>query len=165
MARTDTELLIASRAEVAGDLLAETFAVVFERRRRFKDVGRPGAAWLYGIAAKELSHWFRRHAIEQAAARRRSHLQARPAHRRTARRLHGPQSRGRVPRRCYTTAGLEEMARQRLSGTGRAVSFRTGEIPGEPIGPRAQRMREGCAIVYGVGPAADGFGIVVEIDE
>jgi hypothetical protein len=66
--------------------------------------------------------------------------------------------------RCYTTAGLEALARQRLSGTGRAVSFRTGEISGEPIGPRAQRMREGCAIVYGVGPAADGYGIVVEID-
>jgi hypothetical protein len=30
---------------------------------------------------------------------------------------------------------------------------------------RAQRMREGCAIIYGVGPAADGYGIVVVIDE
>jgi hypothetical protein len=66
--------------------------------------------------------------------------------------------------RCYTTAGLEAMARERLSRTGRAVSFRTGRITGVPIGPRAQRMREGCAIVYGVGPAADGYGIVVEID-
>jgi DNA-directed RNA polymerase specialized sigma24 family protein len=73
MARTDAELLIASRddprafrelydrwadrllayfygrvldAEVAGDLLAETFAVAFERRKRFRDVGSPGAAWL-----------------------------------------------------------------------------------------------------------------------
>ena len=69
MARTDAELLIASRddprafrelydrwadrllayfyrrvldAEVAGDLLAETFAVAFERRGRFKDIGEPG---------------------------------------------------------------------------------------------------------------------------
>ena len=97
MARTDAELLIASRddprafrelydrwadrllayfyrrvldAEVAGDLLAETFAVAFERRGRFKDIGAPGAAWLYGIAAKELSHWFRRQAVEQRAVRR-----------------------------------------------------------------------------------------------
>jgi RNA polymerase sigma-70 factor (ECF subfamily) len=97
MARTDAELLIASRddphafrelydrwadrllayfyrrtldAEVAGDLLAETFAVAFERRRRFRDVGRPGANWLYGIAAKELSHWYRRQAVEQRAVRR-----------------------------------------------------------------------------------------------
>jgi RNA polymerase sigma-70 factor, ECF subfamily len=97
MARTDAELLIASRddphafrelydrwadrllayfyrrtldAEVAGDLLAETFAVAFERRRRFRDVGAPGANWLYGIAAKELSHWYRRQAVEQRAVRR-----------------------------------------------------------------------------------------------
>jgi RNA polymerase sigma-70 factor (ECF subfamily) len=97
MDRTDAELLIASRedprafrelydrwadrllayfyrrtfdAEVAGDLLAETFAVAFERRRRFRDVGRPGAAWLYGIAAKELAHWYRRQAVEQRAVRR-----------------------------------------------------------------------------------------------
>ena len=97
MARTDAELLIASRddphafrelydrwadrllayfyrrtldAEVAGDLLAETFAVAFERRRRFRDVGAPGGNWLYGIASKELSHWYRRQAVEQRAVRR-----------------------------------------------------------------------------------------------
>jgi RNA polymerase sigma-70 factor, ECF subfamily len=57
-------------AEVAADLLAETFAVAYERRRSFRDVGRPGGAWLYGIAAKELSHWFRRQRVEQRAVRR-----------------------------------------------------------------------------------------------
>jgi len=57
-------------AEVAADLLAETFAVAFERRRRFRDVGRPGGAWLYGIAAKELSHWFRRQRVQLSAVRR-----------------------------------------------------------------------------------------------
>jgi RNA polymerase sigma-70 factor, ECF subfamily len=57
-------------AEVAADLLAETFAVAFERRHRFRDVGRPGGAWLYGIAAKELSHWFRRQEVERRAVRR-----------------------------------------------------------------------------------------------
>ena len=57
-------------AEVAADLLAETFAVAFERRRRFRDVGRPGGAWLYGIAGKELSHWFRRQEVERRAIRR-----------------------------------------------------------------------------------------------
>jgi RNA polymerase sigma factor (sigma-70 family) len=57
-------------ADVAADLLAETFAVAYERRRRFHDVGRPGAAWLYGIAAKELSHWFRRQEVERRAVRR-----------------------------------------------------------------------------------------------
>jgi RNA polymerase sigma factor (sigma-70 family) len=57
-------------AEVAADLLAETFAVAYERRRSFRDVGRPGGAWLYGIAAKELSHWFRRQEVERRAVRR-----------------------------------------------------------------------------------------------
>lgn len=57
-------------AEVAADLLAETFAVAFERRRRFKDRGAPGAAWIYGIAAKELSHWYRRRTVELRAVRR-----------------------------------------------------------------------------------------------
>ncbi len=56
--------------EVAADLLAETFAVAFERRHRFRDVGRPGGAWLHGIAAKELSHWFRRQSVERRAVRR-----------------------------------------------------------------------------------------------
>jgi|SRR5215217_4059887 len=78
MARTDAELLIASRddahafrelydrwadrllayfyrrtldTEVAGDLLAETFALAFERRRRFRDIGAPGANWLLASAA------------------------------------------------------------------------------------------------------------------
>jgi len=57
-------------AEVAADLLAETFAVAYERRKRFRDVGKPGGAWLYGIAAKELSHWFRRQDVERRAVRR-----------------------------------------------------------------------------------------------
>jgi RNA polymerase sigma-70 factor (ECF subfamily) len=56
--------------EVAADLLAETFAVAFERRGRFRDQGRPGAAWVYGIAAKELSHWYRRKAVELRAVQR-----------------------------------------------------------------------------------------------
>jgi RNA polymerase sigma-70 factor, ECF subfamily len=57
-------------AEVAADLLAETFAVAYERRHKFRDVGRPGGAWLYGIAARELSHWFRRQEVELRAVRR-----------------------------------------------------------------------------------------------
>jgi RNA polymerase sigma-70 factor (ECF subfamily) len=96
-AMTDAELIVASRddplafrelydrwadrllayfyrrvfdAEVAADLLAETFAVAFERRRRFRDIERPGGAWLYGIASRELSHWFRRQEVERRAVRR-----------------------------------------------------------------------------------------------
>ena len=34
-------------AEVAADLLAETFAVAYERRTRFRDVGKPGC-WMLG---------------------------------------------------------------------------------------------------------------------
>ena len=57
-------------AEVAADLLAETFAVAFERRQRSRDTGRPGSAWLFGIARKELAHWVRRRAAEQRAVQR-----------------------------------------------------------------------------------------------
>lgn len=57
-------------AEIASDLLAETFAVAYERRGRFRDVGRPGGAWLYGIAARELAHFYRRREVEMRAARR-----------------------------------------------------------------------------------------------
>jgi RNA polymerase sigma-70 factor (ECF subfamily) len=45
-------------------------SVAFERRERFRDRGKPGAAWMYGIAAKELSHWYRRQAVELRAVRR-----------------------------------------------------------------------------------------------
>jgi Sigma-70 region 2 len=37
-------------AEVAADLLAESFAIAYEKRGRYRDTGPPGAAWLYGIA-------------------------------------------------------------------------------------------------------------------
>lgn len=56
--------------EVAADLLAETFAVAFERRGRFRDRGKPGAAWIYGIAGKELARWYRHRAVELRAVRR-----------------------------------------------------------------------------------------------
>jgi len=57
-------------AEVAADLLAETVAVAFERRCSFRDIGQPGGAWLYGIAAKELSHWYRHQDVHRRATRR-----------------------------------------------------------------------------------------------
>jgi RNA polymerase sigma-70 factor, ECF subfamily len=56
--------------DVAADLLSETFAVAFERRGRFRDVGAPGSAWLYGIAAKEVARWFRRQDVERRAVKR-----------------------------------------------------------------------------------------------
>ncbi len=56
--------------EVATDLLAETFAVAFEKRERFRDVGKPGGAWLYGIARNELSRYFRRERVQFRAVQR-----------------------------------------------------------------------------------------------
>lgn len=56
--------------EVAADLLAETFAVAFAKRERFRDVGRPGGAWLYGIADRELARYFRRRKVELRALAR-----------------------------------------------------------------------------------------------
>ena len=95
--RSDAELIVASRSdpqafrqlynrwaeplltyfyrrvhdpEVARDLLAETFAVAYEARGRFRDIGKPGGAWLYGIARRELSRYFRRSSVELLAVRR-----------------------------------------------------------------------------------------------
>lgn len=56
--------------EVAADLVAETLAVAFLRRRSYQDVGRPGGAWLYGIARRELSRFRRRLRVEARALRR-----------------------------------------------------------------------------------------------
>jgi len=95
--RSDEELLVASRedpaafrelydrwaeqilayfvrrvldVEVAADLMAETFAAAYESRDRFRDVGKPGGAWLYGIARRKLSHFYRHRKVEMQAARR-----------------------------------------------------------------------------------------------
>jgi RNA polymerase sigma-70 factor (ECF subfamily) len=96
-ARSDSELLVASRNDpaafrlfyerwakqmfgyfyrrtfdphVSADLLAETFAVAWEKRSRFRDIGRPAGGWLYGIARRELSRYRRRRRIELSAVRR-----------------------------------------------------------------------------------------------
>lgn len=96
-ARSDSELLVASRNDpaafrlfyerwakqmfgyfyrrtfdphVSADLLAETFALAWEKRSRFRDIGRPAGAWLYGIAQRELSRYRRRRRIEFSAVRR-----------------------------------------------------------------------------------------------
>jgi RNA polymerase sigma-70 factor (ECF subfamily) len=56
--------------EVAADLLAETFAVAFEKRRRFRDTGAPGSAWLFAIASRELSRYFRYKKVQMRAVER-----------------------------------------------------------------------------------------------
>lgn len=56
--------------EMAADLMAETMAAAFEGRARFRDRGRPGSAWLYGIAERKLAHYLRHRRIELSAVKR-----------------------------------------------------------------------------------------------
>ena len=95
--RSDTELLLASRAEpvafvelyrrhaeellryfarrtldpeAAAELTAETFAEAYASRRNYRDTGVNGVAWLYGIARHQLGRFFRTGTIDAAARRR-----------------------------------------------------------------------------------------------
>lgn len=52
-------------AEASADLMAETFAMAYQKRMSFRDSGAPGGAWLYGIARNELSHYYRRQEVER----------------------------------------------------------------------------------------------------
>src|ERR1700735_1746438 len=56
--------------EVAADLLAETFATVFEKRSKFRDSGHPGSAWLYTIASSQVARYYRRKRVELRAVER-----------------------------------------------------------------------------------------------
>ena len=94
--RSDTELLLASRAEpaafvelyrrhaedllryfarrtldpeAAAELTAETFAEAYASRRNYRDTGVNGVAWLYGIARHQLSRFFRNGHDSTAMAR------------------------------------------------------------------------------------------------
>lgn len=58
------------RALVA-DLTAETFAQAFANRRRLTDIGAPATAWLYSIARRQLSEYYR---TERVAAKYRHKL-------------------------------------------------------------------------------------------
>lgn len=95
-ARTDTELLLASRREpdaftelyrrhaedllryfarrtldpeTAAELTAETFAEAFASRATYRDQGVNGVAWLYGIARHRLGRYFRSGRVDAAARR------------------------------------------------------------------------------------------------
>lgn len=54
-------------AEVAADLTAETFAAALEGRRRYAPERGPAAAWLYGIARRQLVTFQRRAATSSGA--------------------------------------------------------------------------------------------------
>jgi len=53
--------------EASLDLVAETFAIAYQKRHRYRDRGRPVGAWLYGIAARELAAYRRRQRVELRA--------------------------------------------------------------------------------------------------
>ena len=57
-------------AQEAADLTAETFAVAFASRRRYRDTGAPAYAWLLGIARHQLGRAVRRRCVDDRARRR-----------------------------------------------------------------------------------------------
>lgn len=57
-------------AEVAADLTAETFARALEGLERFDESRGTAAAWLFGIADKQLRQWLRRGRVDQRARTR-----------------------------------------------------------------------------------------------
>jgi RNA polymerase sigma factor (sigma-70 family) len=55
-------------SEVAFDLMAETFAIALERRHQFRGrTTEEEQGWLFSIARSELSHYWRRGAVERRA--------------------------------------------------------------------------------------------------
>jgi RNA polymerase sigma-70 factor (ECF subfamily) len=57
--------------EASRDLMAETFAQAFQHWRRFRgSTDEEAAAWLYGIARHQLSHYVRRGIVERKALQR-----------------------------------------------------------------------------------------------
>src|SRR4051794_28041774 len=57
-------------AELAADLTAETFAAALDGTHRHRPDKGPGAAWLYGIAKRQLAHATHKGAVEDRARRR-----------------------------------------------------------------------------------------------
>jgi len=56
--------------EASLDLVAETFAIAYQKRHRYRDRGRTVGAWLYGIAGRELAAYRRRQRVELRACQR-----------------------------------------------------------------------------------------------
>jgi RNA polymerase sigma-70 factor (ECF subfamily) len=58
------------RPELAADLTAETFAAALQHARRYDPAKGAAAAWLYGIARRELADALERGRVEDRARRR-----------------------------------------------------------------------------------------------
>lgn len=57
-------------AEAAADLTAETFAAALQRSRYFDPAKGPAAAWLFGIARRELARYLESGSVETRARRK-----------------------------------------------------------------------------------------------
>jgi RNA polymerase sigma factor (sigma-70 family) len=57
-------------AELAADLTAETFAAALDGAHRHRPDKGPAAAWLYGIARRQLAHAAHKGAVEDRARRK-----------------------------------------------------------------------------------------------
>ncbi len=57
-------------AQTAADLTSETFASALASRRRFRNTGAPGRAWLFTIAERQLLHFIRKEQVSSKARRR-----------------------------------------------------------------------------------------------
>jgi hypothetical protein len=67
--------------------------------------------------------------------------------------------------RCYDRAGVEALARERLAASGRTVTFRVEHLDGGSVQRFQDRIDDGCSVIPGFSPAADGYGIEVTIRE
>jgi RNA polymerase sigma-70 factor (ECF subfamily) len=56
--------------DIAGELMAETFAKAFASRKRYRPTAVPARAWVLGIARHELLKWLRRGRIAANARRK-----------------------------------------------------------------------------------------------
>ena len=55
---------------VAADLVAETFAIAFRRRAKFRPTSGTAVAWLFGIGKLELARYFRKQHVELRAVKK-----------------------------------------------------------------------------------------------
>jgi len=56
--------------ETAADLTAEVFAAAYATRRKFRDTGAPAAAWLFGIARRQVGTFRRKQRVSDHYRRR-----------------------------------------------------------------------------------------------
>jgi RNA polymerase sigma factor (sigma-70 family) len=132
--RDELLLFLARRTadpEIALDLWAETFAQAVAGRGRFRGgTGEEAAAWLYGIARRQLAHYYRRGTIERRALGR-LQLERPPA---------GPEVLAEIERRAglgELRGALADALAQLTPGVREAVALRVvDELPYSAVATR-----------------------------